>query len=101
MGSALTRLRRASVVTGFGGEPGGYPCAVATKLRLDPDLAAAVERARGLAAESGELTPGRGEPFETRIGPEVGEVIGELLRDGTYADAVARVVADDPELADQ
>ncbi len=74
---------------------------MATKLRLHPGLAAAVERARRLAAESGELTAGKGVPFETRIPPEVGEVIGELLRDGTYAEAVARVVADDPELADQ
>jgi hypothetical protein len=40
-------------------------------------------------------------PFETAISPEVGAAIGSLLRDGTYAATVARVVADDPDLADQ
>lgn len=72
-----------------------------TKLRLDPDLAATVERARQRAAEVGELPRGDGLPLDLRIPPEVGAVIGRLLRDGTYAEAVARVIADDPDLADQ
>jgi hypothetical protein len=74
---------------------------MAMKLRLDPELAVIVERARRLAGEAGELTPVGEAPFETAISPEVGAVIGALLRDGTHAAAVARVVADDPDLADQ
>jgi len=31
----------------------------------------------------------------------VGELILQLLRNGTYAKAVERIVAEDPELADQ
>jgi hypothetical protein len=72
---------------------------VATNLRLDPELAAVVERARQRAAAAGELTPARGLPGPA-MRPEVGEVILELLRDGTYAKAVARIVAEDTELAD-
>lgn len=83
------------------GTPGRYAFAMAMRLRLDPELAAAVEQARRLASEAGELTPGGGAPFETVISPEVGAAIGSLLRDGTYAAAVARVIADDPDLADQ
>ena len=48
----------------------------------------------------GELTPARSLPGPA-MRPEVGEVILELLRDGTYAKAVAHIVAEDPELADQ
>jgi len=74
---------------------------VATKLRLDQDLEATVERARRRAAEVGELSPGDGSPVELRIPPAVGVVIGGLLRDGTYAEAVERVIAADPDLADE
>ena len=63
--------------------PGKYAFGMAMRLRLDPELAAAVERARRLASEAGELTPGGGAPFETVISPEVGAAIGSLLRDGT------------------
>lgn len=72
-----------------------------TKLRLDPELAAVVERARRRAEEMGELPHKPFPPFESKIPPELAEVILELLRDGTYAEAVARIAADDPELADQ
>ena len=74
---------------------------MATTLRLDPELAAVVERARRRAEEMGELPRGPFPPFESTIPPDVAEIILELLRDGTYADAVARVAAEDPELADQ
>jgi len=73
---------------------------MATTLRLGPELSAVVQRARRRAEELGELP---GEPIsslEPRISHEVGEVILELLRDGTYAEAVERTVADDPELTD-
>ena len=72
-----------------------------TKLRLDPELAAVVERARRRTQEVGEV-PRRPSPsFESKITPEVALVILGLLRDGTYAEAVARITAEDPELADQ
>lgn len=74
---------------------------MSTKLRLEPDLAATVERARRLAAEAGELTPTRGSPAPPKLPADVARVIGTLLRDGTYAEAVARVVAIEPDLADQ
>jgi len=74
---------------------------MATKLRLDPDLAAVVERARRRAVESGELARGPLQPAEPVLPPDVGDVLLEMLRDGTYAEAVARTVAEDPELADQ
>jgi hypothetical protein len=74
---------------------------VSTKLRLEPDLAASVERARRLAAEIGELTPTQGSLSPPKLPADVARVIGSLLRDGTYAEAVARVVAIEPDLADQ
>ena len=70
-----------------------------TSLRLDPELAAVVERARQRAAAAGELTPARGLPIAA-IRPAVGEMILDLIRDGTYAKAIANVVDEDPELAD-
>lgn len=78
-----------------------YDVPMATKLRLDPDLAAVVERARRRAVEMGELPPGPFLPYEPKISSEVADVILEMLRDGTYAEAVARIAAEDPELADQ
>ncbi len=74
---------------------------VATALRLDPDLAAVVERARWRAVELGELPRGSLPPYESKIATEVADVILRMLRDGTYAEAVARIAAEDPELADQ
>lgn len=74
---------------------------MSTKLRLEPELAASVERARRLAADTGELTPTRGSPSPPKLPADVARVIGSLLRDGTYAEAVARVVALEPDLADQ
>lgn len=68
---------------------------------LTDDLKAAIARARDELAESGELQRPGGADFEPPIPKEAGEVILELMRDGTYAAAVARVMADDPELADQ
>ena len=64
-----------------------------------PELDEAVARARRLAAELGELRPLAPGPYRSPVGREVAEAVMGLLRDGTYAAAVARVVADDPELA--
>lgn len=74
---------------------------MATKLRLDPDLAAVVERARRRAVEMGEWPRGPFPSYEPKLSAEVADAIMELLRDGTYAEAVARIAAEDPELADQ
>lgn len=68
---------------------------------LDPELRRLVERARRAAEEAGELRPpGRG-PIRSSISAEAQAVIMEWLRDGGYAEAVARIAAEDPDLADQ
>lgn len=72
-----------------------------TKLRLDPELAAVVARARRRAEELGELPRGPFPPWEPTMSSDVADVILELLRDGTYAEAVARIAAEDSALADQ
>jgi hypothetical protein len=65
-----------------------------------PQLREAVVRARQAAEAAGELRPPEPGPCRSPLPPEAAEAILELLRDGTYAAAVARVVAEDPELAD-
>lgn len=73
-----------------------------TELRLDPELAAAVARARLRAAEHGEWPPKVARhPFQPSIPPEAVEVISDWLRDGGYRDAIAQIAADDPDLADE
>ena len=74
---------------------------MATELRLDPELAAVVERARRRAREMGELPRGPFAPSESSIPPEVAEVILAWLRDGGYDEAVARIAAEDPDLANE
>jgi hypothetical protein len=68
---------------------------------LDPELAAVVERARRRAAAAGELEPARSRRAESVLAPEARALVQEWLRDGGYDQAVALVVADDPELAIQ
>jgi len=80
-------------------DPGQYHCGVATRSRLDPGLEMAVQRARERAAQTGELTPRSG-GLEPAVPADVGAVILELLRDGTYAAALARVTAGDPDISD-
>lgn len=68
---------------------------------LDPELRELIKRARRAAEEAGELRPpGRG-PVPSAISPEAQAVIMEWLRDGGYAEAVARIAAEDPDMADQ
>ena len=69
--------------------------------RLDPELTAVVEHARRRARAAGELRPSRSGPYVSRLSPEAREIMLAWLRDGGYEEAVARVVADDPELATQ
>jgi hypothetical protein len=79
-----------------------YDRGMATRLRLAPDLAGVVERARRRALEAGESSPKVGGQLTSRrTSPLVAAAIGELLRDRTYAEAVGRVAAEDPDLADQ
>jgi hypothetical protein len=53
-----------------------------------------------LTRSSGELQARPG-PYRSPVPPEAADAVLELLRDGTYAAAVARVVAEDPDLADE
>jgi hypothetical protein len=75
---------------------------VATDGHLDPALAAAVTVARARAEAAGELrSAGSGAGFVSPLSQEAREAIDEWVRSGGYREAVARVVADDPDLADQ
>jgi hypothetical protein len=71
---------------------------MAKELRLDPEFAALVERARRRAIEMGEI-PAQAGHFEPTIPPEAGAVIAEWLRGGGYNAAIGRVAAEDPDLA--
>jgi hypothetical protein len=70
-------------------------------LELNPELDEVVARARRRVAETGELARSRSGRDRSPVPPEVADAVLELLRDGTYAAAVASVVADDPDLGDQ
>jgi hypothetical protein len=74
---------------------------MATELHLDPELAAVVDRARRRAEAMGELPRGPFPPFESKIPHEAANVLLEWLRDGSYDAAVARVIAEDPDLANE
>jgi len=75
------------------------PMAIVPK--QDPELAAVVERARRRAEVSGELRTRGSGVFVSPLTPEARAIVLEWLRDGGYDEAIARVVADDPELATQ
>lgn len=66
-------------------------------LGANSDLRDAVARARAAAEKDGSLHPLPGKHVE--VTPEFRAAIARLIDDGTYAAAVAEVVADDPELA--
>jgi hypothetical protein len=72
-----------------------------TKLHLDPELAAVVERARRQAAEMGELPRGPFPARESQIPAEAADLIAEWLRGGGYDEAIARIASEDPELANE
>jgi len=72
-----------------------------TKLRLDPELAQIVERARHRAAAAGELIAPRVGPLVSPLPPEAQRVVRAWLDDGGYDAAIAEIVAEDPELANQ
>jgi len=66
-------------------------------IEISPELRQVVERARQTAEAAGELRP----PAVGPIRAEAREAVIGLLRDGSYAAAVARIAAADPELADR
>jgi len=72
-----------------------------TKLHLDTELAAVVERARHRAEEMGELPRGPFLPYESKIPPDAAEVIREWLWDGGYEEAIARIAHEDPDLTNE
>jgi hypothetical protein len=64
------------------------------------DLQVAVERARARGQSSGEFRPVIAGSFVLPVSDELAAFIDRILSDGTYFEAVAQLVADDPELAD-
>ncbi len=72
---------------------------MATELHLDPELAEVLKLARRQAEEMGELPRGPFSPFESTLPPEASELVTAWLRDGGYDEAIARIGAEDPDLA--
>lgn len=63
------------------------------------ELEAAVERARRRAAATGELRAGASRSAASVIPVELADFVERILTDGTYAEAVARIGEEDPDLA--
>lgn len=74
---------------------------VATRMKLDPELQAVVERARVLARERGELRDGPGASPSEGLSPAVRAAVADWVDSGDYDRAVAELVADDPDLQTQ
>jgi hypothetical protein len=74
---------------------------MATRQRLDANLARVVERGRARATESGELTPRRVGPIESVFTDEAREIVAEWQRVGGYEEALVAIAAADPDLAVQ
>lgn len=68
---------------------------------LSPHLAEVVARCRARAEEMGELRPRKVGTFASPFTDEAREILAEWRRDGGYERALAEVVAQEPELADQ
>lgn len=79
----------------------GSLATVATRMKLDPELQAVVERARVLARERGELRDGPGAPPSDGLSPAVRAAVADWVDSGDYDRAVAEIVADDPDLQTQ
>lgn len=71
------------------------------ELHLDPELEAVVDESRRLAESMGDLRPQPRSFSPTAVPTAVAETITQWLDDGGYADAVSRIAAEDPDLANQ
>jgi hypothetical protein len=65
---------------------------------LDPDFRSAVERAREMASERGELLDGPGDSPGQGISPAARAAVTDWVYSCDYNPAVAEVVADVPDL---
>lgn len=93
--------RRSGIVGAFLSLRPATLCSMANRLTMSPELSEAVERARKGAREAGELLDPPTEPFRSPLSPEVQAVLREWRDSGEFDRALAEVIADDPELADQ
>lgn len=66
---------------------------------LPPELRAAIQRARARAEASGELRPQRSAGGLRPLPAEVAAFVTRILSDGTYAEEIERIGADDPGVA--
>jgi len=74
---------------------------MSTRLRSDPALTAAVERAREVAEVTGELRASSASSPAASLSPEARRILAGWIGDGGYTLAVAEVAVFDPDLADQ
>lgn len=74
---------------------------MATALNLDPELQAAVERARVQARERGELRDGPWAPPSEPLVESARDALRDWVSSGDYDRAVAEVVAGDPDVQTQ
>lgn len=71
------------------------------RLTMSPELRDVVERARRAARDAGELLDPPSAPYRSPLSPEVQVVLREWRDSGEFDRALAEVIADDPDLADQ
>lgn len=71
------------------------------RLTMSPELSEVVERARRAAREAGELLDPPTEPPRSHLSPEVRAALANWKASGDFDRALAEVIADDPDLADQ
>jgi hypothetical protein len=74
---------------------------MATKLTLDPEFQAVVERARQQARERGDLRDGPWTGVTKPLPAETKAALRAWVDSGAYDRAVAEIVADDPDLQTQ
>ncbi|MGI8433197.1 MAG: hypothetical protein ACR2LE_00420 [Nocardioidaceae bacterium] len=72
---------------------------MANRLRLSPELRRLVEHARAGAREAGELLQAPASPPQSPLSPEVRAVLAEWKASGDFDQALAEVIADDPDLS--
>jgi hypothetical protein len=74
---------------------------MAMELKLDPELQAAVERARRAARERGELLDGPAPAPSEGLSPAARAALAGWVDSGDYDRSVAEIVSDDPDLQSQ